>query len=765
MLTPGRIADEPVVVRTPFEVEDVAQTERERDLRRSTAVRVYNAQLSVIEDLINEIRQLPVALAAAESLDGVADEIERRFGLTPERFAAVRAEAQGDQPSESWVRRTNTLGGVLRRVPMVSSEEFQRLALTTNKRLRLNVGLAQPNLATGDNAINVEAPEESLQSRFEDLARRAGFDGAQAEVVASRLNANESPTFSFDAEATAAAREEAAASVETVTTAYEPGRVLANRGERIDEATAAILRAEREAWRDALPSWSLAMYAAGALLVGLATVGGLGGYLALFYPRILTKPWRCAALAVLVVGALAAAGLGATVRPNLGWLAMATPVALVTMILVIAYDRRLALAAGALTAALVVIALERSPGVYAALLAGIVMCVWKLNDIRNRSDVVTGSLWVGAALAVSTAAAGMLGRPLVEGLLSEALTDAALAGLGGLAAGAVTLFILPTVERVFDITTGMTLSELRDPRQPLLRELQQRAPGTYNHSLNVATIAEAAADAIGADGLHLYVGALYHDVGKMNKPDYFVENQEGGFNRHSKLSPQMSLLVIMGHVKDGVELARQYALPRSLHHYIESHHGTTLVRYFYEQARKQADEDEAKDAPSETEYRYSGPKPRTKEAAILLLCDAVESATRAMSEPTPARIGALVREMAAQRLADGQFDESDLTLRELHIIEERLIKALCSVYHGRIAYPSSDRPERSAEKAQPAAAAATQTQDGLRTAAVGGTGEVAGVSGAERIDSGPGAAAGTPEPNDVAEAQRLDTERSSARAG
>ncbi|MCW5775003.1 MAG: HDIG domain-containing protein, partial [Phycisphaeraceae bacterium] len=221
--------------------------------------------------------------------------------------------------------------------------------------------------------------------------------------------------------------------------------------------------------------------------------------------------------------------------------------------------------------------------------------------------------------------------------------------------------------------------------------------GTYNHSLNVASIAEAAADAVGADPLRTYVGALYHDVGKMNKPEYFVENQSGGINKHDKLSPAMSLLVIVGHVKDGVELAREYGLPRSLFPFIEEHHGTTLVEFFYHRARKQAEEHaggaDDKDMPSEIEYRYPGPKPQSKETAILMLADAVESATRTLSEPTPSRIDALVRSLANKRLMDGQFDECDLTLRELSAIVESISKTVASIYHGRIAYPAGGKPQ------------------------------------------------------------------------
>ena len=182
----------------------------------------------------------------------------------------------------------------------------------------------------------------------------------------------------------------------------------------------------------------------------------------------------------------------------------------------------------------------------------------------------------------------------------------------------------------------------------------------------------------------------------MNKPDYFVENQQPGLNKHDRLSPAMSLLVIVGHVKDGVELAREYGLPKSLHHYIESHHGTTLVEYFYAQAQRQADEDENTDRPTEFEYRYPGPRPQTREAAILMLADASESAARSLETPTAAKLEALVHDMARKRLLDGQFDECALTLRELTLIEGAITRTLNSIYHCRIAYPKGE-PEQAKE--------------------------------------------------------------------
>jgi putative nucleotidyltransferase with HDIG domain len=255
--------------------------------------------------------------------------------------------------------------------------------------------------------------------------------------------------------------------------------------------------------------------------------------------------------------------------------------------------------------------------------------------------------------------------------------------------GFVVLGILPFIEKAFRITTNMTLLELADASQPLLRRLALEAPGTYNHSLQVATLSEAAAEAIGANSLLCRVGSYYHDIGKMNKADYFVENQSEGRNRHINLNPSVSLLIIIAHVKDGVELARDYNLPTSLFPFIQQHHGTTLVEYFYHQACTRKNQEPQTPAISETQYRYPGPRPRSREVAIVMLSDAVESACRAMAEPTANRIESLVHELAMKRLLDGQFDECNLTMRELNRIEKKLAKTLLGIYHGRIAYPSN----------------------------------------------------------------------------
>jgi putative nucleotidyltransferase with HDIG domain len=214
--------------------------------------------------------------------------------------------------------------------------------------------------------------------------------------------------------------------------------------------------------------------------------------------------------------------------------------------------------------------------------------------------------------------------------------------------------------------------------------------------MTVATLAEPAAEAIGANPLLARVGAYFHDVGKMLKPQYFIENQTGE-NRHDALEPALSTLIIIGHVKDGVALAEQYRLPRPIIEFIQQHHGTTLVEYFYREALRQhesqghAPRSEGVPHPLEPSFRYPGPKPQTRENGIVMLADAVESSSRALAVPTPGSLRKLVHDLLMKRLLDGQFEESGLTLTELHIVEESLCKGLIALYHSRIKYPEPER--------------------------------------------------------------------------
>ncbi|MFG0293786.1 MAG: HD family phosphohydrolase [Phycisphaerales bacterium JB050] len=694
-----RISDRTHTVRAPFERIDSTRTERNREIAVASAPRVFVPETATIDALEMELRSLPQMVSEAGTFEEIPEEIRRAYGLEPEDLSLLADQVRnGSEIAATWSTAVTKLFKQFEETPLLASDERQDALATSARIIEIHIEPAKP----GDqfrvaqvfpkNTLDLGTSDRNaLRERLVAIAREAGFHGGRAAIVAERLLNLDRPLFSESRELTLKREQDAAAAITPEMIRYEPGQTIVRRGERITGQKLQELAAEQSAYIETMRAWAKFAYVMSAILIGVGIVVGVGMYLREYYPRTLTRPWRCATLAIMVAVGVAGGLWMSAGLPAAMWLGLTLPVTLSTMITTVAYDRRLALVIGASIAVTLGVALALSPAVVAALLAGVAVVSIRLDDIRTRGDVFSTSVLTGLTLVVASAIVSVLDRPIVDGIAREVIVDAIYAGTGGFASGAILLFMLPAVERIFDITTGMTLTELRDPKQPLLRLLQQRAPGTYNHSLNVATIAEAAADAIGADGLHLYVGALYHDVGKLNKPGYFVENQSKGQNKHNKLNPAMSVLVIIGHVKDGLELAREYNIPRSLHHYIESHHGTTLVEYFYDQAKKQADADDQIERPSELEYRYPGPRPRTREAAILMLCDAVESATRAMSEPTPARIRQLVHDMAAKRLMDGQFDESNLTLRELHQIEGALVKSLCSVYHGRIAYPSDNK--------------------------------------------------------------------------
>ena len=688
-----RVMDHTRTVRVEFQVEDPDATKRERDLIKLDAPLVFGADRAWFEELRTGLTTLPEVLTAAEKFEDIAPEVVDAFHLTPQQFEAIRSRAADQDSLAQWRSRIDRLISELYRTPLLETTNFQ-LLIRERRPVELVSPSGQVNTLSRSGAINIGSPDQELPASARDdilgVVNRVGIFGAAAQALVERIVSGRHASFRFDSEATDRRLSDAESKVQPVMTTYHDGDTIYRAGETLTKQQAALAGLEHDHFVEAQAVPRRGLTALGILGMVTLVTAAVGGYLRVSYRRQFGRPWRVGAIAGMSLALLGVSGWGAVTFPNLTWAVTLTPTVFLAMLLVIAYDRRIALMVSMAQAVLVGVELGLSVGFVAAVLIGAMLAGWRLASVRNRNDMVWGGLVVSVGLAVAVATVGLVERPWGLAVLPEIGADALSAGIGGFFAAAITLMILPGVENVFDVVTGMTLSELRDPKQPLLRKLQQSAPGTYNHSLNVATLAEGAADAIGADGLHAYVGALYHDIGKMNKPDYFVENQPRGFNRHEKLSPAMSLLVIVGHVKDGMELSREYGLPRSLHHYIESHHGTTLVEYFYDQAKRQADADDSTDRPTEIEYRYPGPKPRTKEAAILMLCDAVESATRAMAEPTPSRIQQLVHALARKRLMDGQFDESNLTLRDLSIIEEALTKSLCAIYHGRIAYPKAE---------------------------------------------------------------------------
>ncbi len=685
----GQIMTETQLKRVDYRVEDVGATRSRREEASRAAPRIYRLNESNLERLEVAITGLPRALEGVEAIEEISAELIREFQLTEDSLPAIQEFITDGEASDAWRRYTTRLiEEHLRRRPLLSSQEFQVYTTTLNRALVLPDGTVISPLRAEPIELRSEMRSDSL-ARIRELILAAGFPESVAPSVKARLLADPQPTFQYDSAETERRAEMAAAEVEPVMVAHEAGQVLYRRGEMLSAGTYENVLTESQEFAanaSLADRWLPRVGIAGMLAILCIF---LAGYIILAYPRITRNALRLSAMVAMLAGMLVLSILIASHAPPVLYAAAIGTTLFAVIVLQLAYDQRLALFLAAIQGAFVTLALTQGVAWFLLLVAGAGVMILQLRDVRHRNSLIRAAGVTAVILTVGAVLVGLYEYPIVPGVAQQIIWNAGWAGGAAFAVGFIVLGILPSIEKMFGITTGMTLAELRDPKQPLLRQLQQKAPGTYNHSLQVANIAEAAADAIGADGLLVYVGALYHDIGKMNKPDYFVENQSSGVNKHDKLSPAMSLLVIVGHVKDGVELAREYGLPRSLIHFIEAHHGTTLVEYFYHAAKTKASK---KSAVTEVEFRYPGPKPRTKEAAIMMLSDAVESATRAMAEPNPARIESLVRELSHKRLMDGQFDHSDLTFRELTLIEDAIISRLCAIHHSRISYPTSKSP-------------------------------------------------------------------------
>jgi len=379
-------------------------------------------------------------------------------------------------------------------------------------------------------------------------------------------------------------------------------------------------------------------------------------------------------LVVLIVSAVAAQWQ--PVHPEL------VPVALAAIILSVLFDSRISMIAAMILAVLVggqsvyrgtnALFINLVGGAAAALSVRVI-----LRREQSYQYVITiGIAYLGAALAIG----------LTLGWNSNQIIGSAGLGVGNAIVSVVfAMFLVPLAERFTGITTYLTLIEYSDLNRPLLRRLSLEAPGTYAHTIAMANLVEAASTAIGANGLLARVGTYYHDIGKLTKPQYFVENQAGGRNPHDKLKPGTSAAIIRNHVREGMDLAAEYHVPTAIAAFIPEHHGTAPIAYFLEKAR----EYDAGSLPNAADFAYPGPIPQSAETAVCMLADGIEAAVRVLAEPTPSRIRDVIEHMVRQRMEQGQLRDAPLTLRQIEIIKEQFARVLSGMYHSRIDYPAS----------------------------------------------------------------------------
>ena len=385
---------------------------------------------------------------------------------------------------------------------------------------------------------------------------------------------------------------------------------------------------------------------------------------------------------LLLLTLLSAAYFGAAAVIDRGGLpAEALPIAFVALPVSVLWDTRMALLLVLVLAAITgTLAPFSSYGIVLAIMAGGAAASMSVRAVRRRSETwVSIAIIAGAAALVLLAHGMATSRPLAEVVRGAAVFTGNATASALLAMGFLWVFELFT-----GITTDQTLLEWADPTRPLLRSLAMEAPGTYAHTISVANLAESAATRIEANGLLCRVGMLYHDVGKMLKPHYFVENQPDGHNPHDKLKPETSAAIVREHVTEGIRLAREAKVPEVVVQFITEHHGTQKIGFFYEKAREESEEE-----LDLQRFSYPGPKPRSKETAIAMLADSCESAARAMKDPTPERVRDLIRTVVDGKIADGQLNESPLTLREIALVKEQFASVMGGVVHRRIEYPET----------------------------------------------------------------------------
>ena len=568
----------------------------------------------------------------------------------------------------------------------LSAERWERVALETEQVL--DVALSQSIAPDG-----AQAAQDEL---FQQISLDLSADEADLAVdIVRRLIV---PTLVLDQDATEAAREVARLNVEPVRQSIAKGQRIVEAGQQIDATTIEVLEqvgllTPRVQWENL----------AAVVVMAVLVAGIVALYVSLYRIEALDSLGRLLMLTAIIAGPVLVAKLYFSVvlpDDNSRFLAYFLPLAAAPMLVAALLETRLAIVIGLLQATLMMFAVVSLPDLSLVetiqpVDAGRVLLVYGLSSVvgvfavhraERLNQYVVGGVLVGAA-AFAVLFALWLIDPERGAFDTVWMTAAAL--VSGLGSGLLTAGGFIAVG-LLGVTTRVQLMELSQLNAPLLRRLQDDAPGTFHHSIIVANLAERAADQVGADALLVRVGCYYHDVGKVVQPGFYIENQMGGDNPHDDMEPQASARVISQHVRAGMELARRYGLPPRVQDFIPEHHGTRLIAYFYRVAsQRDANVDQSL-------FRYPGPKPQSRETAIVMLADSTEAMVRASDDRSTERIDVLVEEVIAERLAEGELEECDLTLRNIRTIAASFKQTLRGVYHPRIAYPEATERERRA---------------------------------------------------------------------
>ena len=595
------------------------------------------------------------ALGVKDVYDIDADAYERAAQNVKNFFVS----SQSPESEKDETALLNKLAGIFSQ-GVISPQEKENLA----KQGKETITIRNLSSKTEFNATvkDLKAPEE-LKSQV-------------ASAIAAKTLA---PNLKSNVVETSSRREKAIAAIEPQKKLIDVKKdeILIQRGERFTHFHVAKLETIRSM---SLEGERFALSVLGISLIVVTLIIVLSIYFVHYEPKIYSNNRHLMLLSFIIL-TVAAIGKGISLS---GGPAYYVPVAIGPMLIALLLGARPAIVIAIFSSLLAgLIAGEKFDSTL-IFLAGSIIGIYAVRGVRRRSQLFKAGVFVGATNVFCVIGLGILNNIEASLIFKDSLWFL----VNGFAVGAMVTGTLHIFESISQITTNITLLELADPNNPLLKELILKAPGTYHHSLIVGNLAEAACDTIGANGLLARVGAYYHDIGKVEKSEYFAENQPITESQHDKLEPTMSSLIIINHVKEGLEKAKKARLNRALLDFIEQHHGTGLIYYFYQRALESV-EDLAK--LEEEGFRYPGPKPQTKETAIVHLADSVEAASRTLANPTPANLEELVRRIINNKFIDGQLDECELTLKDLNMIAVTFTKVLTGVYHTRIQYPNGNQ--------------------------------------------------------------------------
>lgn len=546
------------------------------------------------------------------------------------------------------------------------------------------------------NPLELRQVDELLKREIQKMSLR--IPRHVSDLLVSQVLKMVQPTLTFNNRATLESREKVAASVPLVSEVLKQGEMIVREGERLSEGQIIKLKSLQKIYRQ-------------SHVVGNFTGTGLVIFILLVLAWICVQKYDMSFLSsqknvtlfvilllsqavLLKLGIFFSEVLHETFRGiPLHSFYYVIPFCSASLLAAVLQGRSSAVLMAVFSAVLTELILPNHINFSLVALGGGVLAAIRWKEYRRRTSVLIVALilgLLGAALA--------LGFNVQEGFRA-AITqwpEIPIALLGGLSNVIIVAGAMPLLESVFKLTTDMRLLELADQNHPLLRKMVVSAPGTYHHSLLVGNLAEEASEAIGANPLLTRVGAYFHDIGKMMKPEYFIENQ-GRENRHDRLKPNMSALILVSHVKEGVELARSHQLPKEIIDLIQQHHGTSLIRFFYEKAKKENGDD-----VTEEFFRYPGPRPQTREAGILMLADMVEASSHSLSDHSLGRLSALVDRIVQSAFMEGQLDNCSLTFRDLSNIQDAFMRVLVGIHHHRIHYPGQeDAPKKGAANGSP----------------------------------------------------------------